>query len=78
VEEEITNLERQEIQQRIGVLEKKQYRVSFAVVVFFSTPMVNLFPDSIFLAASILVAVIMFYHLNQLKHEIFEISHTLR
>jgi hypothetical protein len=40
--------------------------------------MLNLFADSIFLMTSILMTVIMFYRLNQLKHEIFEISHTLR
>ena len=90
VEEENTDLERQEIQQRIEVLEKKQESFFFAFVVFllcscgfmyvvfFSTPMLNLFVDSIFLMTSILMTVIMFYRLNQLKHEIFEISHTLR
>jgi len=90
VEEENTDLERQEIQQRIEVLEKKQESFFFAFVifllcscgfmyvVFFSTPMLNLFVDSIFLMTSILMTVIMFYRLNILKHEIFEISHTLR
>ena len=90
MEEENTDLERQETQQRIEVLEKKQESFFFAFVVFllcscgfmyvvfFSTPMLNLFVDSIFLMTSILMTVIMFYRLNKLKHEIFEISHTLR
>jgi len=90
VEEENTDLERQETQQRIEDLEKKQESFFFAFVVFLmcscgfmyvvfiSTPMLNLFADSIFLMTSILMTVIMFYRLNQLKHEIFEISHTLR
>jgi uncharacterized membrane protein YhhN len=90
VEEENTDLERQETQQRIEVLEKKQESFFFAFVVFllcscgfmyvvfFSTPMLNFFADSVLLMASILMTVIMFYRLNQLKHEIFEISHTLR